>query len=222
MVLICYDGSADADAAIDAVAAMMPGQTATILTVWEPFVEVMTRFGPGLEMWPAGVDTEGSTPPPRARRSSAREGGAERARAAGLQAEGRRDPTRHDDRRHDHGGGRIDLGECDRPGDARPDRSEVGDARQRVPRGPSPRGPAGDDRPVGRTGGQTVRTRILSRLPFAARRGRIRTPTRGLGAMCAQRAATNVRDVPVRHRTDRHRIPPGLGHEYGPVGASRG
>lgn len=86
MILICYDGSADAETAIDAVAAMMPGQTATILTVWEPFVEIVTRFGPGLEMWPAGMDAQGID---AAAESAAREradAGAERARAGGLEA----------------------------------------------------------------------------------------------------------------------------------------
>lgn len=88
MILICYDGSADADAAVDAVAAMMPGQTATILTVWEPFVEVVTRFGPGLEMWPAGIDSQGIDAAAESAAQERADSGAERARAAGLQAKG--------------------------------------------------------------------------------------------------------------------------------------
>ena len=34
MVLVCYDGSADADAAIDEVARLMPGTQVAVLTVW--------------------------------------------------------------------------------------------------------------------------------------------------------------------------------------------
>ena len=87
MVLICYDGSQDADAAIDAVAGMMPGQSATILTIWEPFVEVITRFGPGLEMWPAGMDTQQVDAAAESAALERAQAGADRARAAGLQAE---------------------------------------------------------------------------------------------------------------------------------------
>ena len=64
MILICYDGSADADAAVDAVAAVMPRQPATLLTVWEPFVDVVTRYGPGLELWPAEIDAATSSSSP--------------------------------------------------------------------------------------------------------------------------------------------------------------
>ena len=36
MILVSYDGSADARAAIDHVARVLPGAEATVLTVWEP------------------------------------------------------------------------------------------------------------------------------------------------------------------------------------------
>ncbi len=45
MILVAYDGSADAGAAIDRVAALMPGAEATVLTVWEPFIDAMARSG---------------------------------------------------------------------------------------------------------------------------------------------------------------------------------
>ena len=162
MVLICYDGSQDADAAIDAVAAMMPGQSATILTSGSRSSRSSRGSAPVSRCGRRAWTPNRSTPPPRARRSSERRAeqsarGPPACRPRGC------GPTRDDDRRHDRRGGRIDLGECDRPGDARPDRGEVGRARQRLPRGAAPCGPAGAHRPVGRTGGQTVRARILSR-----------------------------------------------------------
>ena len=40
MILICYDGSDDAKAAIKRIGALMPGVSATVLTVWEPFSSV--------------------------------------------------------------------------------------------------------------------------------------------------------------------------------------
>jgi nucleotide-binding universal stress UspA family protein len=45
MILLAYDGSADANAAIDRAAALMPGAEATVLTVWEPFLDAMARSG---------------------------------------------------------------------------------------------------------------------------------------------------------------------------------
>jgi nucleotide-binding universal stress UspA family protein len=40
VILICYDGSDDAKAAIKHIGALMPGVSATVLTVWEPFSSV--------------------------------------------------------------------------------------------------------------------------------------------------------------------------------------
>lgn len=45
MILLSYDGSADAQAAIDRTAQLMPGAEVTIFTVWEPFLDMMTRSG---------------------------------------------------------------------------------------------------------------------------------------------------------------------------------
>jgi hypothetical protein len=45
MILISYDGSADAQAAIERAARLMPGAEATILTVWETFIDSMARNG---------------------------------------------------------------------------------------------------------------------------------------------------------------------------------
>jgi nucleotide-binding universal stress UspA family protein len=45
MILICYDGSADAQSAIDCAARLMPRAEATLLTVWEPYLETIARSG---------------------------------------------------------------------------------------------------------------------------------------------------------------------------------
>jgi len=43
MILICYDGSADAQAAIDRAGQLLPGSDATVLVIWETLVQSMDR-----------------------------------------------------------------------------------------------------------------------------------------------------------------------------------
>jgi nucleotide-binding universal stress UspA family protein len=45
MILLCYDGSADAQAAIGQAGLLMAGSEATVLVVWETILETMTRHG---------------------------------------------------------------------------------------------------------------------------------------------------------------------------------
>lgn len=45
MILICYDGSADARAAVDRAGLLMAGSDATVLVIWETLLETMTRHG---------------------------------------------------------------------------------------------------------------------------------------------------------------------------------
>ena len=45
MILICYDGSADAQAATDRAGMLMAGSDATVLVIWETILETMTRNG---------------------------------------------------------------------------------------------------------------------------------------------------------------------------------
>ena len=45
MVLVCYDGSADAQAAIVRAGELMPGSDAVVLVIWETVVETMNREG---------------------------------------------------------------------------------------------------------------------------------------------------------------------------------
>lgn len=89
MILIAYDGSADAQAAIDQAGALMNGESATVLTVWEPFVQLMIRTGVGVSTGAGVVDIEAlDSATEQAARDRANEG-AERARSAGLNAEPR-------------------------------------------------------------------------------------------------------------------------------------
>jgi hypothetical protein len=43
MILLCCDGSEDARAGIDHAGKLLTGQPATVLTVWEPFIDVLAR-----------------------------------------------------------------------------------------------------------------------------------------------------------------------------------
>jgi nucleotide-binding universal stress UspA family protein len=45
MILLCYDGSVDAQAAIDRAGLLMAGSEATVLVIWETILETMTRHG---------------------------------------------------------------------------------------------------------------------------------------------------------------------------------
>jgi nucleotide-binding universal stress UspA family protein len=91
MLLICYDGSADAQAAIDHSALLMPGSEATVLVIWETLLETMTRSGSmGMGMGMVGIGDETGTD------AAIRKGalnlateGAQRAGAAGLVAQPR-------------------------------------------------------------------------------------------------------------------------------------
>ena len=89
MILIAYDGSPDSQSAIDHAGKLLPGEPATVLTVWEPFIDVMARTGAGLGLAPGIVDYEEID---RAYEQSARERAAEGvdlADRAGLNAQPR-------------------------------------------------------------------------------------------------------------------------------------
>jgi len=82
-VLIAYDGSADADAAI--AARMYAGASAVVVGVWEGFSEVVARSGSGLAV--AALDFAGIDRAAEQRAQECAEAGAGRARAAGLAAQ---------------------------------------------------------------------------------------------------------------------------------------
>jgi nucleotide-binding universal stress UspA family protein len=82
VILIAYDGSKDSQAAIDLAGKLMDGEPATVLAVWEPFVDVMARTGLGVG--PGVIDFEALD---KAYEESARElaaEGAQRAERAGT------------------------------------------------------------------------------------------------------------------------------------------
>jgi nucleotide-binding universal stress UspA family protein len=82
VILIAYDGSADAQAAIDSAGELMKGQPATVLTVWERLVDVIARTGAGMSI--GEVDYEGVDQSSEDQARERAEEGAERAKHAGL------------------------------------------------------------------------------------------------------------------------------------------
>ena len=88
MIVIAYDGSPDAQAAIAHAGALMSGTPAVILAVWEPFTDVVARVGgSGLSMAALDFEEVDRSHEEQARRRAA--DGVERARQAGLEAEPR-------------------------------------------------------------------------------------------------------------------------------------
>jgi len=90
-ILICYDGSADAQAAIQSTGHLMPGSDATVLVVWETLLESLTRTGAlglglGLVADYADDDTDAAL---RTDALDTATDGAQRAAEAGLRAESR-------------------------------------------------------------------------------------------------------------------------------------
>ena len=86
MVLICYDGSPDARAAIEHAGDLLAGQAAVVLTVWEPFVEVLARAPTGFGLSAGMVDVDEIDTGARQAAEQRAEEGAELARGAGLDA----------------------------------------------------------------------------------------------------------------------------------------
>jgi nucleotide-binding universal stress UspA family protein len=92
MILMSYDGSIDAQAAIDHAAKLMPGAEATVLTIWMPYVDILTRSGAmglGVGMSGSFQDSEQVDAATGAAALATATEGAERATAAGLVAQPR-------------------------------------------------------------------------------------------------------------------------------------
>jgi len=87
MILIAYDGSVDAQAAIDCAGELLKGQPVTVLTVWERLTDVVARTGAGMPIGEVDYDRLDRSSLDQAR-ERAREG-AERALRAGLKATAR-------------------------------------------------------------------------------------------------------------------------------------
>jgi nucleotide-binding universal stress UspA family protein len=92
MILMSYDGSVDAQAAIARAATLMPGAEATVPTIWEPYLDTLARSGSmgfGLGMSGSYGDSEKvDAATAEAAQATAMEG-AQRATAAGLVAQPR-------------------------------------------------------------------------------------------------------------------------------------
>ena len=84
-ILICYDGSVDAQAAISTAGALFAGQDATVLTIWEGLSEVLARTGAGLGAAP--LDFEDADRASTAAALERADEGCALARVAGLNAE---------------------------------------------------------------------------------------------------------------------------------------
>lgn len=89
MILICYDGSADASAAIAQGGELLKGQPATVLTVWQPFSVLATRIAIGWAMVPSLPDPEEIDRTSATSAHKRAEEGASLARDAGFAAEAR-------------------------------------------------------------------------------------------------------------------------------------
>jgi nucleotide-binding universal stress UspA family protein len=87
VILICYDGSADARSALDRAAELLPGAEATVISVWEGFAEVVARSGAGFGV--AAIDFEQIDADSTEAATTRAQEGVERARAGGLNAQPR-------------------------------------------------------------------------------------------------------------------------------------
>ena len=87
MILIAYDGSSDAQTAIQRAGELLKDETATVLTVWERFVDVVTRAGAGLPIGDLDYERLDRDYAEEARRRV--EEGARLAEQAGLKAQPR-------------------------------------------------------------------------------------------------------------------------------------
>jgi nucleotide-binding universal stress UspA family protein len=84
VILIAYDGSVDADAAIERAAGLLSDRQVTILTVWEELIDVLTRTGSAFAIGDLdyqAVDRESES---QARKRA--EDGVKKATEAGLTA----------------------------------------------------------------------------------------------------------------------------------------
>jgi nucleotide-binding universal stress UspA family protein len=86
MILIAYDGSEDANAAIAQAGKLFKGESATVVTVWQRFVDTMVRLGGGVGVIIDYDAIDTSSQQSAVERADA---GAKLARDAGLTAVGK-------------------------------------------------------------------------------------------------------------------------------------
>ncbi len=83
MILIAYDGSQDAKAALEQAGKLFPGSQATVLTVWQRFVDTIARVGGGMGVI---IDYDDIDKEAAGAAKKTAEEGAEVAKAAGFDA----------------------------------------------------------------------------------------------------------------------------------------
>ena len=86
MVLIGFDGSSDARAAIEQASALLGSQRAMVLTVWQPFAELLARTPLGLGLAPGVLNIEEADDASQAAAERLAAEGAELARQSGFNA----------------------------------------------------------------------------------------------------------------------------------------
>jgi len=86
MILIAYDGSPDAKAAIQHAGKLMPGFPATVLTIWEPFTTMLARTPETLRPLARVRESDEIDRQETTAAEESAEEGVQLARAAGLDA----------------------------------------------------------------------------------------------------------------------------------------
>jgi nucleotide-binding universal stress UspA family protein len=96
VILLCDDGSPDAEAAADGTARLFPDGTVTVLAVWEPYdpVSAQVGYGLGFAYSPPGDELKEIDAIVEERARSAAQAAADRLRAAGVTAHARAERER--------------------------------------------------------------------------------------------------------------------------------
>ena len=94
MLLIAYDGSQDAKAAIQHAGKLMPNSAVTVLTIWEPFTTMLARTPETLRALARVDDGDAIDRESAEEAETSANEGAELARAAGLDATSLTTPLR--------------------------------------------------------------------------------------------------------------------------------
>jgi nucleotide-binding universal stress UspA family protein len=92
MVVLCYDGSADAKSAIESAGVLLKSSPVVVLSVWEPFIGVMTRAGLAMNYGALALDADEVDAASERGAAALAEEGAARAREVGLDAQPRTTP----------------------------------------------------------------------------------------------------------------------------------
>jgi nucleotide-binding universal stress UspA family protein len=83
MILIAYDGSDDSKAAVEQAGKLFHGESATVVTVWQRFIDTMARVGGGVGVIVDYAEIDASSEGSAVERADE---GAALAKAAGLEA----------------------------------------------------------------------------------------------------------------------------------------